>query len=446
VGSQTPRVQNRYAGDVGDFMKLGLLRHLAASRADGGAGLRLGINWYLTSDEGHNADGKHIAYVRRENAQHHSLRACDADLMTRLTSVVGGARSVAALEESGATPAGAVVYRAMVHGSFSPGERKRWNARALEELADAQLVFADPDNGIRMTGGSNLHKYALVQELAEYARRGQSLVVYHHADRSEDVASQARRRVVELAQGTGQAPVGAVIARRGTVRFFLVTAAGGHHDRLSASLVGFASRWARHAEVVVADTGPDLSRRPEPAAATLSPAESAPTATPDAGFFAAGPQLGVPLDFAIAASFIATIPPGRWTSYGDVASVAGNELGAMAVGDWLRRHGDEVQNPHRVIESKGFVADGFAAAGPGIPADAAHARELLMREGVWFDADWRASPDQRVRAPLPPTSSGPTRQPGVEGAANWPASAEARPAILSLDPPIRGGESSEAEI
>ena len=49
-------MQNRYTGDIGDFGKLGLLRVLHS------AGLSIGVNWYLTPDETHNGDGRHIAY------------------------------------------------------------------------------------------------------------------------------------------------------------------------------------------------------------------------------------------------------------------------------------------------------------------------------------------------------------------------------------------------
>lgn len=97
-------MQDRYAGDVGDFIKLGLIRHLAA------ADLAFGVNWYLTPDEAHNADGKHVAYVEPGNRQHASLKACDLDLMRCLTGVVAGSRSVQALEDSGALPVGALTF------------------------------------------------------------------------------------------------------------------------------------------------------------------------------------------------------------------------------------------------------------------------------------------------------------------------------------------------
>ena len=51
-----PEVQDRYAGDIGDFVKLGLLRAISP-------GYALGLAWYHVPDEGHNDDGRHIGYI-----------------------------------------------------------------------------------------------------------------------------------------------------------------------------------------------------------------------------------------------------------------------------------------------------------------------------------------------------------------------------------------------
>lgn len=80
-------MQGRYARDVGDFMKLGLLRHLSASPNAGGTGLTIGLDWYLAPDEAHNADGKYIAYLQPSNRQHAALAACDPDLIRCLARV-----------------------------------------------------------------------------------------------------------------------------------------------------------------------------------------------------------------------------------------------------------------------------------------------------------------------------------------------------------------------
>jgi hypothetical protein len=247
-------MQDRYAGDVGDFMKLGLLRHLAAPRESGGAELSIGLNWYLAPDEAHNADGKHIAYLDPTNRQHRSLAACDPDLIEQLARVVANSRNVDALDESGALPPRSCTHSETIAPSADLSWRRAWHRRALDALAGADVVFADPDNGIcSPPRTSKLHKYALIGELADYARRGQSLVVYQHADRSAKARVQAARRLEELATGVRQEPVAAVIARRGSCRFFLVTAADEHRDCLDAALRRFAVRWGSHTELVSPD-------------------------------------------------------------------------------------------------------------------------------------------------------------------------------------------------
>ncbi len=69
-------MQDRYAGDLGDFLKLGLLRWLVAP-SFGAAPERLGVVWYLAPDESHNADGKHVAYLDPQTSAGQQLRPLD---------------------------------------------------------------------------------------------------------------------------------------------------------------------------------------------------------------------------------------------------------------------------------------------------------------------------------------------------------------------------------
>jgi hypothetical protein len=55
-------VQNRYAADVGDLTKLGLVRHLAPPQ-QGGAAPTVVVNWHLAPDDGQNEDGERVAYL-----------------------------------------------------------------------------------------------------------------------------------------------------------------------------------------------------------------------------------------------------------------------------------------------------------------------------------------------------------------------------------------------
>jgi len=254
-------VQNRYAGDAGDFMTFGLLRSLSGRDA----ALRLGVNWYLRSDEAHNADGRHVSYLRPSSAHHRSLSRCDPDLMVRLARVVSGIRSVAALEAAGVVPADTLVFNEPVPTSGRLGDRKSWHRRALDALLPADLVFVAPDNGLRLLPrGRAASKYASYEEVAAYVARDQSLVVYQHADRSPGrVESQVDRRCGALAEATGRDPIGAVVTRRGSCRYFVLLAAPAHRDLLRERAAAHCATWAPHAAFAVYDKWGE-SRRGSP--------------------------------------------------------------------------------------------------------------------------------------------------------------------------------------
>jgi hypothetical protein len=176
----------------------------------------------------------------------------DHELFDQLVRVVEGGRSVEALEESGAVPSEWPTYKELLPTGPNAANRDAWHHRALEALQNTDVVFADPDNGLsRSTKSDRLHKYAFAAELAGYAQRGQSLVVYQHADRSTKASEQANRRLAELSKGVNQEPIGAIIGRRGTCRFFLVTGTNQHGKRLRVALETFVERWQRHAELIL---------------------------------------------------------------------------------------------------------------------------------------------------------------------------------------------------
>jgi alkylated DNA nucleotide flippase Atl1 len=101
------------------------------------------------------------------------------------------------------------------------------------------------------------------------------------------------------------------------------------------------------------------------------------------------------LDLEAAAGFLATIPEGRWTSYGDVAVAAGRSSRAgQPVASWLGSKGHLVPYVHRVLNDRGEISSGWQPAGPGVPETAGAVEELLRLEGVRF-INGRA--DQRNR-------------------------------------------------
>ena len=139
-------MQDRYAGDVGDFLKFGLLRHLVG-QPDSGVPMRLGVVWYRTADESHNADGKHIAYLTQGHPTAELLRPMDPDLHLRLASIVSvPERSVRALERAAVTGPN-VAFFADIHGVR--------NSRARgEELLDMLRMTPFRDRlADRLSGG-----------------------------------------------------------------------------------------------------------------------------------------------------------------------------------------------------------------------------------------------------------------------------------------------------
>jgi len=80
--------------------------------------------------------------------------------------------------------------------------------------------------------------------------------------------------------------------------------------------------------------------------------------------------------------FLTRIPKGKVATYGQIAAYLGNKKLARVVGNILHSNPDPGRFPcHRVVNSKGQVAENFAFG--GAPAQ----RELLEWEGVVFEAD-----------------------------------------------------------
>ncbi len=251
-------MQDRYAGDVGDFLKLGLLRWLAAP-SPFLQQHRLGMVWFRGADEHHNADGKHVAYLDPSTRAGQDLRPLDSDLYDRLRGMVAaGNRSVAGLAACGALPTGTLCFDQVL--SFADlastdraariVRRERWFHEAMVAVDPCSLVFVDPDNGLRRDDHSvpshrNLsEKHTYLSEVGRLLDRGQSVVAYHHADRSEPVAEQAESRMADIQEQLGVEPLAAVRASRGTTRFFMVIPHPQHRSDLEHRLGALQqTRW-----------------------------------------------------------------------------------------------------------------------------------------------------------------------------------------------------------
>ena len=220
-------MQDRYAGDIGDYGKFALLRTLAAK------GLSIGVNWYLVETPPQelavNDGGKLIP---------NGLAACDPELAEVLRGISRGPeRSVRSLEKACLVP-GARYFADVV----PVDGRAAWHDRALSALAGADLVFLDPDNGLLVKsvgkGSAKSPKYAFYEEVADYIARGQSVVVYNH--RSRKKADVYFGEICERLRAV--APQGSAIAAitfpKGSVRDYFAICASHEHERLVREAFG----------------------------------------------------------------------------------------------------------------------------------------------------------------------------------------------------------------
>jgi hypothetical protein len=218
-------VQDRYVGDIGDFGKYALLNALAAND------LRLGVQWCHNADEEATPDGKFTCYSH--------LRGCDSLLYDKLEGIVQrGYRAVTEVQSAAVLPSGTLFFSESLSSRQAKdrrdrrARRKAWNARALEVLSRADLVFMDPDNGLGRdpadSGAINGAKYVFSDELRPYFQRGQSLVIYQHQTREKGGLEAMLPRIFRNLRSLGFDSVWALIFRRSSVRVYFVLPAPAH--------------------------------------------------------------------------------------------------------------------------------------------------------------------------------------------------------------------------
>jgi len=117
-------MQDRYAGDVGDFGKFSLLRTLLCS-----SNYRLGVVWYLYPDESHNDDGRHIDYLDKID-----YKMCDVSLVKKLSDIINKGRSVKALEDADLLPDNTVFYSAALTFHIDHPGQSALEKKARQEL------------------------------------------------------------------------------------------------------------------------------------------------------------------------------------------------------------------------------------------------------------------------------------------------------------------------
>jgi hypothetical protein len=169
-------VKEQYVGDVNDYRKYALLRLLGRS------GLKLGVCWMLTPNDGR-SDGNKLGYLDQPAYERHDPKLF---ALLRRVKAEPDARRLVLIEGSGILPDTVFVNTIVPERLF---DRQMWFRQASKMLAETDLVFFDPDNGIEVRsvamGRRTSSKYLYRDEIGAAYRSGHSLLIYQHFQRTE---------------------------------------------------------------------------------------------------------------------------------------------------------------------------------------------------------------------------------------------------------------------
>ena len=218
-------MQDRYVGDIGDFGKIGLLKALQAQ------GLSIGVNWYCI--EPMDAERKEDGTYKQEDGKYlipEKLQVCDTSLAEKLTKIAkSDHRSIRSLEQGNFIP-NARYYSEPVTGAG----REEWHKKALDLLKGLDIVFVNPDNGmlVKSVGKRSAKsiKYTFYEEVADYIRQDQSVLIYNHRSRKqEDVYFRELCEKLERITGVPESKILKITFSRSSIRDYLAVPASDDH-------------------------------------------------------------------------------------------------------------------------------------------------------------------------------------------------------------------------
>ena len=234
-------MQDRYVGDIGDFVKYALLRAVFQ-------GFTVGVAWYLNPNESSSKDGRHTDYLARPGEWRH----LDEDLFDELKRMVESRRSVAAVQASGVLPRAVFADERLDVGDIAIASRTPWRSawfeRVRKRLENCEVVFADPDNGVVADVSFRPTWKRSAKSIPQHEIRGLSyrrpMVVYHHNSRRKG----GHRKEIAEWQNSLPGRIYAYHWRRWSNRtFFFLNCDSKVVDRLKT----FAERWMGHGDLIL---------------------------------------------------------------------------------------------------------------------------------------------------------------------------------------------------
>ncbi len=247
-------MQDRYVGDVGDFGKYALLRRLCGS--SGERPIRLAVIWCYFPDESHSNDGRHVSYLRSKE-----FNTLDYELYVRLQTIVeANRRAISSISNAAILPEGTVYCDDPISqfGTDRLGpdarlnHRIQWLKSCTMRTWGCDLVFFDPDNGVEVASvpkhGLKSGKYIYWDELSPFWQRGNSLLIYHHLNRTASAARQVEVLAQRFVAKLDGAKILPLVFRRGSSRVFWLIHRGDDLGRELARRAAdmLSGDWSRH--------------------------------------------------------------------------------------------------------------------------------------------------------------------------------------------------------
>lgn len=198
-------MKNQYVGDINDYVKYSIIRHLVDATHQ-----QLATVCWLLTDDDQGTDGSLRAYLSSPDR----YRAFDPEVFDALASVSPGIHGVTSIEEAGLI-AGADYFSKVL--SDSPEARRDYFDELWLLVRSGSLIFFDPDNGLEIKsvpkGRRSSAKFLYMDELSVALERGNSVVTYQHFPRQPREAYIATR-VEEIRALTPQHDVFAICTSR----------------------------------------------------------------------------------------------------------------------------------------------------------------------------------------------------------------------------------------
>jgi hypothetical protein len=218
-------MKEQYVGDVNDYLKYALLRHLAQQGR-----IRIGVCWMLTPPDAGN--------LRNYLKQPDKWRDCDPELFERLRAIIKQEEP----NRLGIIECSGIVQNARFFDRQLTGKtREAYFEAALSHFAEDDLVFFDPDTGIAPSVRKKLSRYIYLDEIAKTYNHHHSVLIYQHFPRMMPRDLFIDKLGAQLAQ---RAPSAQLWCFRTPYAAFLLLIHPNHSAALVAAAEAGSKRWS----------------------------------------------------------------------------------------------------------------------------------------------------------------------------------------------------------